>query len=108
MEYQKGVLSEQLAAASEQLWCKSKELASASMQLEQKSEQLRSVSEQKIGTVYRRMCFVLLNSHIFGDDHCACRARRGAWLAALGPRTTLRGEGEGDRASRQTGRGVER
>ena len=35
------------------------------MQLEQKSEQLRSVSEQKVGMVYRRMCFVLLDSHIF-------------------------------------------
>ena len=34
LEYQKGVLSEQLAAASEQLWCKFKEVASASTQLE--------------------------------------------------------------------------
>ena len=45
LEYQRGALSEQLAAASEQLRCKSKELASASTQLEQKSKQLRSASE---------------------------------------------------------------
>ena len=30
LEYQKGVLSEQLAVVSEQLWCKSEELTSAS------------------------------------------------------------------------------
>ena len=78
LEYQKGVLSEQLAATSEQLWGKSEQLASASMQLEQKSKQLRSVPEQKAGMAYRRMCFVLLNNHIFGDDCCACRARCGA------------------------------
>ena len=33
LEYQKGVLSKQLAATSEQLWGKSEQLASASMQL---------------------------------------------------------------------------
>ena len=47
LEYQKGILSEQLAAMSEQLHGKFEQLASASMHLEQKSEQLRSVSEQK-------------------------------------------------------------
>ena len=38
LEYQKGVLSEQLAARSEQLRGKSEQPASASTQLEQKSE----------------------------------------------------------------------
>ena len=108
LEYQKGVLSEQLVTASEQLRGKAEQLASASMQLEQKSEQLKSASEQKAGTVYQRMCFILLNNHIFGDDCCACRAKCGARPAALGPRTTLRGEGKGDRARRQTGQGAER
>ena len=108
LEYQKGILSEQLAATSEQLWGKSEELASASMQLEQKSEQLRSISEQKASMVYQRMCFVLLNSYIFGDDCCACRARCGARPAAPSHRATPRGEGEGVRASRQTGRGAKR
>ena len=45
LEYQKGVLSVQLAAASEKLQGKSEQLVSASAQLEQKSKQLRSVSE---------------------------------------------------------------
>ena len=100
LEHQKGVPSEQLVAAFEQLRCKSQELASASMQLEQKSKQLRNVSEQKACLVYRRMCFVLLNSHIFGDDCCACRAKHRAQAAVLGPQTTPRGEGEGDMASK--------
>ena len=100
LKYQRGALSEQLAATFEQLWCKPEELASASTQLEQTSEQLRSVSEQKAGMVYRRMCFVLLNNHIFGNDYCACRAKHGTQLAAPSPRTTSRGKGEGDRASR--------
>ena len=108
LEYQKGVLSEQLAATSEQLHGKSEQLASASTQLEQRSEQLRSMLKQKASTEYRRICFVLLNSYIFGDDCCVCRARCVAWLAAPGPRATPRGEGEGDRAGRQTGRGAER
>ena len=38
LEYQKGVLSEQLATVSEQLHGKSEQLSSASEQLEQKSE----------------------------------------------------------------------
>ena len=38
LEYQKGVLSEELVATSEQLWGKFEQLASASTQLEQKSE----------------------------------------------------------------------
>ena len=99
LEHQKGVLSEQLAVASEQLRSKSKELASASTQLEQTFELLKSVSKQKAGTVYRRMCFVLLNRHIFGDDCCACRAKHRDRPAVPSPRTTPRGEGEGDRAS---------
>ena len=68
LEYQKGVLFEQLAMTSEQLRGKSKQLASGSTQLEQKSELLKSASEQKAGTVYRQMCFVQLDNHICGDD----------------------------------------
>ena len=82
LEYQTGVLSEQLAAASEQLRLKSEQLVSASTQLEQKSEQLKSVFEQKASMVYWRMCFVLLNGYIFCDDYCACRARCRARPAA--------------------------
>ena len=59
-EYQKGVLSEKLAAVSEQVQSQSEQLAvvfsqlkSASEQLEKKYEHLKSVSEQKAGTVYR-------------------------------------------------------
>ena len=52
-EYQKGVLSEQLATASEQLCGKSEQLSSAFEQLERKSEQLRSVSEHKASMAYR-------------------------------------------------------
>ncbi|XP_066333490.1 protein GRIP-like [Miscanthus floridulus] len=48
LEYQKGILFEQLTAMSEQLQGKSEQLANASAQLEQKSDQLISVSEQKI------------------------------------------------------------
>ena len=58
LEYQKGILSEQLATTSEQLHGKSEQLASASTQVEQKSEKLRSVFEHKVGMVYRQMCFV--------------------------------------------------
>ena len=108
LEYQKCVVSKQLAAASEQLWGKSEQLASASTQLEQKSEQLKSISEQRAGMVYQRVCFVLLNGHIFSDDYCAHRARCRARPTVPSHRTTPRGEGEGDRASRQTGRVVER
>ena len=60
LEYQKGILSEQLVTVSEQLRGKSEELAtifeqlmSASEQLKRKSEQLRNISEQKIGMAYR-------------------------------------------------------
>ena len=53
MEYQKGVLSEQLAAMSKQLCGKSEQLSSACEQLERKSEQLRNVSKQKAGMAYR-------------------------------------------------------
>ena len=106
LEYQKGVLSEQLETVSKQLRGKSEQLSSASQQLEQKSEQLRNVSEQKAGIAYRQMCSLLLNNHIFGDDCCARRARCRARPAAPSRRTTPRGEG--DRVSRQTGRGAKR
>jgi len=108
LEYQKGVLSEQLAAMSEQLCGKSEKLASASTQLEQKSEQLRSISEQKAGTVYRRMCFALLNSYIFGDDCCACRARCGAWPATPNCWATLGGGEEDGWAGGEASRGAKR
>ena len=115
LEYQSGVLSGQLATVFELLRSKSEQLATiseqlrdASEQLEQKSKQLRSVSKHKTGMVYRRMYFVLLNNHIFGDNYCACRTRRGARPTASGHRTTPIGEGKGVRPSRQTGRGVER
>ena len=81
LEYQKGILSEQLETMSKQLWSKSKQLATVSEQLtgaSEQLEQLRKVFEQKKGMSYRLMCFVLLNSYIFGDDCCACRARCGA------------------------------
>ena len=97
LEYQKGILSEQLATMSEQLATISEQLSSASEQLEQKFEQLRNVSEQKAGMAYRRMCFVLLNNHIFCDDCCSCRARCEARPAMPSRQTTPRGEGEGVR-----------
>ena len=60
LEYQREVMSKQLAVDSEQLRSKfeqlakvSEQLRGASEQLQQQSEQLRSVSEQKAGTVYR-------------------------------------------------------
>ena len=52
LEYQKGVLSEQLAATTEQVLCKSEQLATVSEQLTSASkqlEQLRKVIEQKKG-----------------------------------------------------------
>ena len=65
-EYQKGVLSEKLAAMSEQVRSQSEQLTvvssqlkSASEQLEKKSKKLKSISEQKAGTVYRRMYFCI-------------------------------------------------
>ena len=63
---------------SEQLRGKSEKLSSAFEQLEQKFEQLKNVSEQNAGMAYWEMYFVWLNSHIFGDDCCACRARYAA------------------------------
>ena len=92
----------------EQLHGKSEQLLSASEQLERKSEQLRNVSDQKTCMAYRRMCFVLLNNHIFGDDYCACRARCGARPAAPSHQATPRGEVEGVKVSRQAGRGAKR
>ena len=56
LEYQKGVLSEQLATMFEKLWgsseqleCSFEQLTSLSEQLERKSKQLRNVSEQRKG-----------------------------------------------------------
>ena len=60
LEYQKGVLSEQLATASEQLRGKSeqlerssKQVMSLSAQLERKSKQLRIVPKQRKCMTYR-------------------------------------------------------
>ncbi|XP_066324477.1 uncharacterized protein [Miscanthus floridulus] len=52
LEYQKGILSEQLKIISEQLGCTSEQQESSSKQLEHTSGQLKSVSEQK--KEYRR------------------------------------------------------
>jgi len=64
LEYKQGVLTEKLAAVSEQVRSQSEQLAavsdqlkSASELLERKSEQLNSVSKQKAGTVHQRMYF---------------------------------------------------
>ena len=60
LEHQKGVLSEQLAAAKDQLRSKSEQLVTASMQLKDASEQLeqlQKVSEQKKGTRDRQKHF---------------------------------------------------
>ena len=57
LEFQKGVLSEQLATTKEQLRNKSKQLATASTQLKDASEQLeqlQKISEQKKGMCDRR------------------------------------------------------
>ena len=58
LEYQKGVLSEQLATVFEQLRGRSEQLAtvseqltSVSEQLDRKFEQLRNISEQRKGMV---------------------------------------------------------
>ena len=56
LEYQKGILSKQLATTSEQLRSKSEQLATVSEQLmgsSEQLEQLRKVSEQKKGMSYR-------------------------------------------------------
>ena len=53
LEYQKGVLSGQLATAKEQLWSKSEQPITVSTQLKDVSEQLeklQKVSEEKRGT----------------------------------------------------------
>ena len=58
LEYQKGILSEQLATASEQLRSKSERLTTVSEQLRGASEQLeqlQKVSEQKKG-MFDRYC----------------------------------------------------
>ena len=53
LEYQKGVLSEKLAAVSEQVRSQSEQLAVVSSQLKSASEQLERESEQKAGSIYR-------------------------------------------------------
>ena len=56
LEYQKGILFEQLVTASEQLRSKSKQLATISKQLTGASEQLEQllkISKQKKGMSYR-------------------------------------------------------
>ena len=85
LEYQKGILSEQLATMFEKLWgsseqleCSFEQLTSLSEQLERKSKQLRNVSEQRKGMADQRICFALLNSLIVADDRYACRARHRA------------------------------
>ena len=53
LEYQNGVMSEQLATMKEQLWSKSEQLITTSTQLKDASEQLeklQKVSEEKRGT----------------------------------------------------------
>ena len=60
LEYQKGVLSEQLAVAKEQLLSKSEHLDTASTQLKdafERLEQLQKISEQKKGMYDRHKCF---------------------------------------------------
>ena len=60
LEHQKGVLSEQLAAAKEQLRSKSEQLATASTQLKDASErldQLQKISKQKKGMFAWQKCF---------------------------------------------------
>ena len=59
LEYQKGVLSEQLATTSEQLQGKSEQLATASTQLKDASEhleKLQKISKQKKGTYDPQKC----------------------------------------------------
>ena len=75
LEYQKGVLSEQLATTSEWLRGKSEQLATVSERLtsvsellEWKSKQVKSVSEQKKGTAGRWTCSLLPNSFNVADD----------------------------------------
>ena len=60
LEYQKGVLSKQLATMKEHLRNKSEQLATASTQLKDASEQLeqlQKISEQKKGMCDRRKCY---------------------------------------------------
>ena len=67
-----GVLTEKLAAVSEQVRSQSKQLVvvssqlkNASDQLEKESEQLKSVSKQKAGLVYRQMYFCIAEQPYF-------------------------------------------
>ena len=115
LEYQKSILSEQLATTFELLWGKSEQLAtiserltSVSEQLEWKSEQLRNVSEQRKGMAYRRFCFALLNSHSVADDGYACKARCGARPATPNRQATLGGAEEDSWVGGEVDRGAER
>ena len=86
LEYQNGVLSEQLTAASEQLKKKSEQLASVSEelknmseqlgkkteqlkskseQLDQKCEQFENISKQKSGVLYQRMYLAIVGHPYF-------------------------------------------
>ena len=59
LEYQKGVLSGQLATVKDQLWSKSEQLSTASTQLKDASEQLeklQKVSKEKRGTFDPQKC----------------------------------------------------
>ncbi|XP_066341649.1 golgin candidate 2-like [Miscanthus floridulus] len=79
LEYQKGVLTEKLAAVSEQVQSQSEQLAvvssqlkSASEQLEKKNEQLNSVSKQKAGTSKTRSS----SNYARPSNNSAKRSRR--------------------------------
>ena len=68
LEHQKGFLSEQLVATTEQVRCKSEQLATVTKQLtgaSEQLEQLRKVSEQKKGMSDRRNCLALLKYHYY-------------------------------------------
>ena len=98
--------NELLNVVTEQLEQKSEQLESASKQLEQRSEELKNISEQKSGTVVCILCFLLLRRRAVVDVRCACRARCEARPAGPGSRAAPGGEGEGENADRQAGRGV--
>ena len=72
LEYQKGVLTKKLAAVSEQVRSQSEQLVVVSSQLK---NALRVYPSRKQVRYISKCTFVLLNSHIFGDNCCACRAR---------------------------------
>ena len=124
LEHQKGVLSEQLMAASEQLKKKSKQLAivseelknmseqlgkktgelkNKSEQLDRKCQQFEDVSNQKSDMPYHIMYFAIACQPACFNNCCACRARRRTQPASPDCRAILTRESESVRASRQTG-----